>query len=287
MKPFKRLNVQTLQRFVIDGRLKVTANILKEIFEYKRLEIAHSRRSVPLEALIEQVQDATPALDFLGALREAPHSPALIAEVKQRSPSRGQLAQQFDPFRLVRLYSQNGARAISVLTDERYFGGSLEILQAIAALPDRPPLLRKDFICDAYQLYETRAAGADAVLLIVAGLDESKLNDLYAQSIALGLTPLVEVHTLAELEAGLKVNPDLVGINNRDLSTFEVNLETTLKLKPHVPEGILLVAESGIHSRQDVTRLAQAGVDAILVGEALVTAPDVSARVRELAGVQI
>jgi indole-3-glycerol phosphate synthase len=287
MKPFKRLNVQTLQRFVIDGRLKVTANILKEIFEYKRLEIAHSRRSVPLEALVEKVQDATPALDFLGALREAPHSPALIAEVKQRSPSRGQLAQQFDPFRLVRLYSQNGARAISVLTDERYFGGSLEILQAIAALPDRPPLLRKDFICDAYQLYETRAAGADAVLLIVAGLDESKLNDLYAQSIALGLTPLVEVHTLAELEAGLKVNPDLVGINNRDLSTFEVNLETSLKLRPHVPEGILLVAESGIQSRQDVTRLAQAGVDAILVGEALVTAPDVSARVRELAGVQI
>ncbi len=265
----------------------MTANILKEIFEYKRLEIAHSRRSVPLEALVEKVQAAPPALDFLGALREAPHCPALIAELKQRSPSRGQLAQQFDPFRLARLYSQNGARAISVLTDERYFGGSLEILQAIAALPDRLPLLRKDFICDDYQLYEARAAGADAVLLIVAGLSESELRDLYAQSMALGLTPLVEVHTLAELEAGLKINPDLVGINNRDLSTFEVNLETSLKLRPHVPQGILLVAESGIHSRQDVTRLAQAGVDAILVGEALVTAPDVSARVRELAGVQM
>jgi indole-3-glycerol phosphate synthase len=265
----------------------VTANILKEIFEYKRVEIAHSRRSVPLEALIEQAQDAPPALDFLKALREAPHCPALIAEIKQRSPSRGQLAQQFDPFKLARLYSQNGARAISVLTDERYFGGSLEILHAIAALPDRPPLLRKDFICDAYQLYESRAAGADAVLLIVAGLGESELHDLYAQSMMLGLTPLVEVHTLAELEAGLKLNPDLVGINNRDLSTFEVNLETTLELRPHVPDSVLLVAESGILSRKDVTRLAQADVDAILVGEALVTAPDVSARVRELAGVQM
>ncbi len=262
----------------------MSQSILNEIFEHKRLEIAHSQRSVPLNALIDQVQDAAPALDFLAALRDAPHCPALIAEIKQRSPSRGQLAQQFDPFALARIYSQNGAHAISVLTDERYFGGSLEILQAIAALPDRLPLLRKDFICDAYQLYEARAAGADAVLLIVAGLSESELHDLYAQSIELGLTPLVEVHTLGELEVGLKLSPVLVGINNRDLSTFEVNLETTLELSPHVPEGILLVAESGIHSRQDAASLAQVGVDAILVGEALVTAPDISARVRDLAG---
>jgi indole-3-glycerol phosphate synthase len=265
-------------------RKPVTASILEEIFEYKRLEIAHSQRKVPLEALIEQVQEAPLPMDFLGALRNAPHRPALIAEIKQRSPSRGQLVQQFDPFALARLYSQNGARAISVLTDERYFGGSLEILQAIAALPDRPPLLRKDFICDAYQIYEARASGADAILLIVAGLSEAELNDLYRQSIELGLTPLVEVHTLAELEAGLRLNPVLVGINNRDLNNFEVKLETTLTMRPHIPDGILVVAESGIHSCQDVDVLAQAGVDAILVGEALVTAPDISTRVRELAG---
>jgi indole-3-glycerol phosphate synthase len=264
----------------------VTESILNEIFEYKRLEIAHSKRTMPLEALVEQVESGPPAFDFLEALRQAKGGPALIAEVKQRSPSRGQLAQQFDPLALARLYAQNGARAISVLTDERYFGGSLEILQAIAGLPGRPPLLRKDFICDAYQLYEARAAGADAVLLIVAGLDETEIQDLYAQSLDLGLTPLVEVHTLAELKAALRLNPVLLGINNRDLKTFEVSLDTTLTLRPHVPKGVMLVAESGIHSCQDVDRLAPAGVNAILVGEALVTAPDIAARVRELAGVQ-
>ena len=172
------------------------------------------------------------------------------------------------------------------MTDVRYFGGSLEILQAVAALPGRPPLLRKDFICDPYQLYEARAAGADAILLIVAGLGEEEIRDLYAHSLELGLTPLVEVHTLAELEAGLKLNPLLLGINNRDLKTFEVNLDTTLNLEPYVPGEVILVAESGIHSCSDVDRLAQAGVDAILVGEALVTAPDIAVKVRELAGVR-
>ena len=266
-------------------RKPVTASILEEIFAYKRLEIAHSRRVVPLESLVEQVKDSPPTLDFLGALKQAPRRPALIAEVKQRSPSRGQLAQQFDPLALARLYAQNGAQAISVLTDAHYFGGSLEILQAIAGLPGRPPLLRKDFICDAYQLYEARAVGADAILLIVAALSKDELHDLYAQSMELGLAPLVEVHTRAELEVALGLDLKLVGINNRDLNTFEVNLETTLKLRPRIPAGVTLIAESGIHTAQDVARLAQEGVDAILVGEALVTAPDVSARVRELAGV--
>jgi indole-3-glycerol phosphate synthase len=266
--------------------LPMSYSILDEIFENKRLEIAHSKQVVPLGALIEQVESASPAFDFLEALRQSKDSPALIAEIKQRSPSRGQLAQQFDPLTLARLYAQNGARAISVLTDERYFGGSLEFLRAIAALPGRLPLLRKDFICDTYQLYEARAAGADAVLLIVAGLGEAEIQDLYAQALELRLTPLVEVHTLAELEAGLKLNPVLLGINNRDLKTFEVNLGTTLNLRPHVPKGIMVVAESGIHTCREVDRLKQTGVDAILVGEALVTAPDVTARVRELAGVQ-
>jgi indole-3-glycerol phosphate synthase len=266
--------------------LSMSISILDEIFEYKRLEIAHSKRARPLDSLVEQASSAPPAYDFLGALRERRGCPALIAEIKQRSPSRGQLAQQFDPLTLARLYAQNGARAISVLTDVRYFGGSLEILQAVAALPGRPPLLRKDFICDVYQLYESRAAGADAILLIVAGLGEVELRELYLQSLELGLTPLVEVHTLPELEAGLKLNPLLVGINNRDLKTFEVNLDTTLNLRPYIPQEVMLVAESGICSYEDVDRLAQAGVDAILVGEALVTAPDIAAKVRELAGVR-
>jgi indole-3-glycerol phosphate synthase len=286
MRTFKGWKVKPFKCFSLMEELSMSNSILDEIFEYKRLEIAHSKRARPLETLAEQVSSAPPAYDFLGALKGAQGCPALIAEIKQRSPSRGQMTQQFDPLALAKLYTQHGARAISVLTDERYFGGSLEILQVVAALPGSPPLLRKDFICDTYQLYEARAAGADAILLIVAGLGETELRDLYLQSLELGLTPLVEVHTLAELEAGLKLNPLLVGINNRDLKTFEVNLETTLNLRPHVPPDVMLVAESGIHTYRDVERLAQAGVDAVLVGEALVTAPDVAAQVRELAGVR-
>lgn len=215
--------------------------------------------------------------------------PALIAEIKFASPSRGVLLPAKDPqsaaSRLGQVYQQNGAAALSVLTDERYFHGSLEYLQLLARQNDHLPLLRKDFLCDPYQVYESRAAGADAILLIAAGLQAECLADLHQLACELGMAALVEVHTLAELEAVLAIGARLVGINNRNLHTFVVNLQTTLELRPYVPAEIGLVAESGIHTRQDVLRLAEAGVDAILVGEALVSAPDIAAKTRELAGV--
>jgi indole-3-glycerol phosphate synthase len=265
-------------------------NVLQEIFTHKRQELTQRKRKHPLKAVVAAAQAAPPPLDFVDALlrksASAPQSafPALIAEVKRGSPSRGLLAPDFDPLRLARLYTDNGAAAISVLTDERYFGGHLDYLAQIAGLSPRPPLLRKDFICDPYQVYEARAAGADAILLIVAGLSAPQLAELHALAKSLGMAALVEVHTRQELNQALALEPTLIGINNRDLSDFSVNLEITLGLLPHVPKGVVVVSESGIRNRQDVERLGAAGVQAVLVGEALVTAEDKAARVRELSG---
>jgi indole-3-glycerol phosphate synthase len=207
----------------------------------------------------------------------------LIAEIKQRSPSRGLLNPAFDPVRLSRIFKENGAAAISVLTDEKYFGGRIDHLREIACQPDRLPLLRKDFLCDPYQIYEARAAGADAVLLIVAGLERSLLIELHGLALALGMTPLVEIHTEAEIPAALDCQPVLIGINNRNLQDFTVRLETTLRLAPLLPPGIPVVAESGIHTREDAARVAQAGAASILVGEAFATAVDVAGKIRDLA----
>lgn len=255
-------------------------NILDEIFVYKREEVASRQKAVPLARVRAEAETAPAALDFAAALRAAPHKPALIAEVKCASPSRGLLVKDFDPIRLARTYQQNGASAISVLTDERYFRGHLDYLRQIAQLKPRLPLLRKDFVCDPYQIYEARAAGADAVLLIVAHLEKTCLIELHALIRELGMAPLVEVHSQAELETALECRPTLVGVNNRDLRDFTVRLENTLILRPSVPPGVCLVAESGIHTPADIQRLADARVDAILVGEALVTAEDVAAKVR-------
>lgn len=258
--------------------------ILEAIFDYKRAELAERQRSLPLIQVRQAAEAADPPLDFVAALRGTGRKPALIAEIKRASPSRGLLMPNFDPLRLARLYQQNGAAALSVLTEERYFQGHLDFLRQIAALTPRMPLLRKDFILDAYQVYEARAAGADAVLLIVSYLGEASrrgcLRDLHALIRELGMTPLVEVHTREELEIALQCEPLLVGINNRDLRDFSVRLETTLTLRPHVPLDICLVAESGIHSPADADRLAAEGVHAVLIGEALVTAPDVAEKVR-------
>jgi indole-3-glycerol phosphate synthase len=217
----------------------------------------------------------------------------LIAELKRASPSRGPLAPNIDLFEVARIYAENGAAAISVLTDEEFFMGRLETLRELRVQGNVPPLLRKDFIISAVQLYQTRAAGADAVLLIVAALpsdgpEAGSLPALHALALELGLTPLVEVHALPELERALRLpGLRLVGINNRDLSNFEVRLETTLSLRGQIPAGVRVVSESGIFSAADVERLAAAGVDAVLVGEALITAPDIGAKVRELSGVPI
>lgn len=260
-------------------------SVLKEIFDHKRVEVARRKRTVSQKSLEETARQAAPPLDFAAALRHT-GMPALIAEVKRASPSKGVLAQGFDPLRLARLYAQNGAAAISVLTDERYFMGSLEDLRHIASQAPRLPLLRKDFIFDAYQVFEARFAGADAILLIAAALAPDILRELHALALLLGMAPLVEVHREEELETALTCDPLLIGINNRDLSDFSVNLETTLRLRPLIPSGVCVVSESGIHTPQDAARLAEMGVDAILVGEALVTAPDPAAAVRHLAGVE-
>jgi indole-3-glycerol phosphate synthase len=257
-------------------------NILDEIFAYKREEVAARQRVISLGQVRSDAEQTAPPLDFIAGLHASDHRPALIAEVKRASPSRGVLVENFDPLGLAAIYQQNGASAISVLTDERYFQGHLDYLRSIARLTPRLPLLRKDFICDAYQVFEARAAGADCVLLIAAYLEAGELRDLHTLARELGMAALVEVHSREELETALTCSPRLVGINNRDLRDFTVRLETTLLLRPFVPDGVTLVSESGIHTSADAQRLADEGIDAVLVGEALVTAPDVAAKVRSL-----
>jgi indole-3-glycerol phosphate synthase len=263
-------------------------NILAKIIEQKKLEIA----ALDLQAL-RRAAEASPApRDFPSILkrRRVSRSPGLIAELKRASPSKGILAPHLDLFQVADIYTQNGASAISVLTDEKFFMGTLETLRELRFThKSELPLLRKDFIIDETQIYESRASGADAILLIAAALtDEALLADLHACALGLGLTALVEVHDEAETERALKIpNIRLIGINNRNLATFEVSLETTEKIRPMIPSDIAVVAESGIFTAQDVERLAKAKVDAILVGEALVTAEDIGAKVRELSGANV
>jgi indole-3-glycerol phosphate synthase len=227
--------------------------------------------------------------------------PSLIAELKRASPSKGILAPHLDLFQVADIYTQNGTSAISVLTDEKFFMGNIATLRQLRQnqLPitnyQSPisnlqlPLLRKDFIIDESQIYEARANGADAILLIAAALlDDKHFADLHACALGLGLTALVEVHDEAETERALKIpNIKLIGINNRNLATFEVTLTTTERLRPMIPAEITVVAESGIFTAQDVERLSKANVDAILVGEALVTSEDIPAKVRELSGMNL
>ena len=256
-------------------------SILDDIVRDTREELARRRAARPSAELERACRGLGAPRDFEGALRPAPGGVALIAEVKRASPSRGVLAADIDPAALARAYAAAGAAAISVLTDAKYFRGSLDDLARVRAVVD-VPLLRKDFTLDEYQLWEARAAGADAVLLIVAILPPPRLRDLLAAAKGLGLAALVECHTAAELDAALAAGSRVVGINNRDLTTFETRLETTLELAPLVPPGPLVVSESGFQTAADVRRVVAAGVRAVLVGEGLVRAPDVAAKVREL-----
>ena len=264
--------------------------ILDDIIHYKRAEeLPRCKERIPLVEVQRRAAAASPPADFVALLRGV-GPVALIAEIKRASPSKGLLCPQLDPLALASVYIANGAAAISGLTDARYFQGSLEHLEQVHALRQEAGaavgLLRKDFIVDAYQVYEARAAGADAVLLIAAVLTGSELAELLALARSLGMEALIEVHDEAELERALRCRPRLIGVNNRDLRTFKVALETCLSLAPHAPPEVCLVAESGIHSRADVERLAQAGVDAILVGEALVTSEDPAAQTALLSSVK-
>jgi indole-3-glycerol phosphate synthase len=263
-------------------------SVLSRILYHKRQEVARQQAILPPDALQQRATEAPPARDVVAALRGGP-GVALIAEIKKASPSRGVLLEDFDHQALAHTYSANGAAVLSVLTDEHFFQGSLTYLHDIRTrLADGPPLLRKDFLLDPYQLYEARAAGADAVLLIVVALDDTMLRGLLDLAHTLGMAALVEVHTADELERALTAGARIVGVNNRDLHTFTTTLETTERLAARLPGGSarpLLVSESGIVRAADVARLRDCGVDAVLVGEALVTAPDIGARVRELANV--
>lgn len=262
-------------------------SILDEIFAHKRIEVAASKERISASDLESAIKDMPTPPDFATPLKGTSGLfPRLIAEVKYRSPSKGILCPDFDPLRLARTYARNGAAAISVLTDEKYFGGSLDYLQQIAELKLGVSLLRKDFIFDDYQLLEARAAGASAVLLIVAMLTARQLRDLLAAAHELGLEALVEAHTRQEVEQALEADARVVGVNNRDLHTFNVSLETSLQLRSLIPAEVVMVAESGIHTTEDVARLAAAGVDAMLIGEGLVTASDVGTRVREFANLK-
>ena len=252
---------------------------LDTIIAHKREEVALQKQAKSLDAWKAETESAPPPRDFLAALRAPGIS--LIAEVKKASPSKGLLCPDFDPVRLARAYAANGAAAISVLTDARFFQGSLDDLRAVRQAVD-VPVLRKDFVVDPYQVYEARAAKADAVLLIVAALDDETLHHLYALIRQLNMAALIEVHDAADLTRALALPPRLIGVNNRDLRTFHVTLDTTAALRPRVPDNVVFVAESGIHTPEDVARLAGIGVDAMLVGEALVTAENIGEKVKSL-----
>jgi indole-3-glycerol phosphate synthase len=255
--------------------------ILDTIVRDKRDELQRRRRATPRAVLEARCRDLPPPRDLEEALRPAPGRARLIAEVKKASPSRGVLAPDLDPVGLASLYARHGAHAISVLTDEKYFQGSLDFLGAIRAAVE-VPLLRKDFILDEYQLWEARAGGADAALLIVAILEAPQLRDLQQAAKELGLAALVECHAAAEIETALAVGARILGINNRNLHTFETRVETTLELLPLIPPGPIVVSESGFFTAAQVRAVVAKGAHAVLVGEGLVRAGDVAAKVREL-----
>ena len=255
---------------------------LDGILANKREEITRRRGAEPQASLEAACRGLPPAREFEAALRPAATGGVrLIAEVKKASPSRGTLSAALDPAAQAAAYARAGAAAVSVLTDSKYFRGALGDLVAARAVVELP-LLRKDFILEEYQLWESRAAGADAVLLIVAALEDSRLRDLHHAAKGIGLAALVEVHTAAELDRALALGAPVIGVNNRDLQTLETRLETSLALLPRVPRAHTTVSESGIATGADVRRVVGAGAHAVLVGEALVRAPDVAALVREL-----
>ncbi len=260
-----------------------TPSILDAIVSDKREELARQKEAVSLSELDQRIASQQTPLSFPHALTG--RGVQLIAEVKKASPSRGLLCPDFDPVRLADAYASNGAAAISVLTDPR-FEGELDHIAQIkqSGVSQRAPVLRKDFIFDPYQVYEARAVGADALLLIVAILSPEQLKELLALSQRLWMQCLVEVHDRAELQTALDAGAEIIGINNRDLRTFTTDLAVTERLAPLIPRGRIIVSESGISSREHLRQLGEMGVNAVLVGEALVTAPDVANKVRELTG---
>jgi len=258
------------------------SNTLNKIVAHKLTEVAELKSHRPLADVRAAVADAPAVRGFLESLKSH-HPMGLIAEVKRASPSAGLIREDFNPVEIATSYTDNGAACISVLTDEHFFQGQLKFLTDIRQQVDIP-VLRKDFIIDPYQIYEARAAGADAVLLIGECLSDDQLKSLFELVQELGMQALIEVYEPANVERVLQLNPGFMGVNNRDLKTFVTDLNHTISLRETIPTDVLLVGESGIHTRADVERLQSAGVEAILVGESLMRSDDIGAAVRQLLG---
>ncbi len=257
--------------------------ILDRILEHKRLEVVARRKNRSLAGLLSDCKGLPATRGFTRSLVTNAGSgvPAIIAEIKRASPSKGLIRADFDPPALAQSYEHGGATCLSVLTDMQFFQGADSYMQSARAAVSLP-VLRKDFVVDRYQLAESRVLGADCVLLIVSALPSMQLSELHHEARELGLDTLIEVHDGEEMERALALSPPLIGVNNRNLRTFEVNLETSLALSRMLPEGVTLVSESGINSREDVAILRQAGINCFLVGEAFMRADDPGSKLREL-----
>lgn len=261
------------------------SDLLQKILAVKTREIAAAKAIKPLAELRRDAEQASPARDFVANLRWkiAQNQPAVIAEIKRASPSKGLLRDAFDPAAIARGYQQHGAACLSVLTDRQFFQGSSEHLR-LARAACGLPVLRKDFVIDPYQVYEARALGADCILLIVAALERDRLRELESLARRLGMAALAEVHDHAELQLALQLETPLIGINNRNLRTFETRLETTLRLSAEIPSGRIAISESGIANREDVALLRKNAINCFLVGEAFMRAKDPGVELSRLFG---
>ena len=260
------------------------ATILDEIVEHQLTVIETAKRDLPFDALVDQLADAPPVRDFVAALKSPGIS--LIAEVKKKSPSGGEIRMGCDPVEVAKIYEQHGAACVSCLTELKYFGGTLADLQAIRSAISLP-VLRKDFIVDRYQVAEARAAGADCILLIAECLQAHQMRELFEYAYELGMHCLVELYDPNNLQAVIELNPPLVGVNNRNLKTMVTDVEYSISVLKQLPQDCVLVSESGIRTRDDVIRLERSGVHAMLVGESLTRSPDIGAKVDELLGIDI
>ncbi len=256
--------------------------ILDTIYQHKVSEVEKNKKQVPLRVLEKRMQKRHDMKSFGRAIKSDMNI-SIIAEIKKASPSLGVIREDFQPAEIARLYQKGGAAAISVLTDEKYFQGKLSYIKDVKQSVDLP-VLRKDFIIDPYQIYEAQSAGADAILLIAALLSEDTIQRFLNLARELEMDCLVEVHTGAELQKVLQTSADIIGINNRDLATFIVNLETTFQLRPMIPEGKIIVSESGIKSRTEILRLFNKGINAVLIGETFMKSGDIPAALHELLG---
>lgn len=255
--------------------------ILETIVEYKKEKVARDKEKAPLESLLPLIENSPACRDFKAALSKG--RLAVIAEVKKASPSKGVIREDFDPSEIARAYETGGVDAVSVLTEDKFFLGSDEYLKVVKGIVSMP-VLRKDFIIDEYQIYQARAIGADAVLLIASILSAEELKDFYETAKGLGLYCLVEVHSEEELEKAIYAGADIIGINNRDLDTFDIDIRTTQELAELIPEGRIIVSESGILSGEDAKFVRMHGADAILVGQFLMESGSIEAKLTELRG---